>query len=147
MSLKFQPLQAKAALVHEDIEKLTSLLKVLCSYIPSKLHISKEKFYHALLIVTFQACGVKTLAERETADGSIDLILELPKILYIVEIKFNRSAKSALKQIEEKKYFQPFLQEKKTIRLLGIGFVCKTQKQTHKTAHFTITTESGLWSS
>ncbi|MBS0628237.1 MAG: PD-(D/E)XK nuclease domain-containing protein, partial [Verrucomicrobia bacterium] len=77
-----------------------------------------------------------------TADGSIDLVLELSKILYIVEIKFNKSAKIALDQIENKKYYQPFLQSKKPIRLLEINFTRKTQKQTRKQSHFTITLES-----
>ncbi|MES2199336.1 MAG: AAA family ATPase [Chlamydiota bacterium] len=131
------------ALACEDIEKITSLLKTLCSYVPSKLHIPKEKFYHALLITTFQSCGIRTLAEHATADGFIDLVLELPNLLYIVEIKFNKSANSALKQIEEKVYYQPFLQNKKPIRLLGINFTRTTQKG--KSSHFNVATESKLW--
>ena len=133
------------ALTEEDVEKILSLLKTLSSHIPSKLHISKEKFYHALLIATFQACGVKTLAEHATADGSIDLVLELPKLYYIVEIKFNKPIKCALTQIEEKEYFQPFLHSGKAIRLLGLTFLRKTQKQAGKAAHFTVTAESRPW--
>ena len=132
------------ALAHEDIEKIVSLLKTLCSYVPSKLHVSKEKFYHSLLIVTFQACGVKTLAEHATADGSIDLVLDLPKLLYIVEIKFNKSAKSALKQMEEKEYYLPYIRSGKVVRLLGLSFMRKTQKQAGRSSHFTITAESRL---
>ena len=126
------------ALAHEDVDQILSILKSLYSHIPSKLHIPKEKFYHALLIATFQAIGIKTLAEHSTADGSIDLVLELSHLLYVIEIKFNRSAKSALKQIEEKEYYRPFLQSKKPIRLLGIGFMRKTGKS----ARFTISVES-----
>ena len=133
------------ALAKEDIEKILSLLKTLCSHIPSKLHISKEKFYHALLIATFQACGVKMLAEHATADGFIDLVLELPKLFYVVEIKFNRSTKSALKQVEAKQYFQPFLHNGKAIRLLGLSFMRTTKKQADKSSHFTITAESRPW--
>ncbi len=132
------------ALIREDVEKVISLLKNLVSQVPAKLHIPREKFYHALLIVTFQACGVKTLAEHLTADGSIDLVLELPKLFYVIEIKFNKSAKSALKQIEEKEYYQPYLQRGKAIRLLGISFMRKTQKQAGRSSHFTITADSKL---
>lgn len=128
------------ALIHDDVEKITSLLKTLCSYVPSKLHIPQEKFYHALLIATFQSCGIKTLAEHATADGFIDLILELPKLLYIVEIKFNKSTMKALEQIEKKEYFQPFLQIGKPLRFLGINFMRKTQKG--KSSQFTVTVES-----
>ena len=38
------------ALTHADKEKICSLLKTLCSHIPSQLHIPSEKFYHALMI-------------------------------------------------------------------------------------------------
>ncbi len=85
------------------------------------------------------------MVESSTADGSIDLVLELSKLFYIVEIKFNKSAKNALKQIEEKEYYQPFLHSGKTVRLLGLGFARKTQKQAGKQSHFTITAESRLY--
>ena len=133
------------ALTEEDVEKILSLLKTLCSHVPAKLHVSKEKFYHALLVTTFQACGVRTLAEHATADGFIDLVLELPNLLYVVEIKLNKSAKNALKQVTEKEYFLPFLHSGKPIRLLGLNFIRKTQKQAGKQAHFTITAESRPW--
>ena len=129
------------ALIHEDIDKLKELLLALYSHIPSRLHISKEHFYHALLLATFQSCGVKTTAEKATADGAIDLVLELSSIIYLIEIKLNKSAKIALQQIEEKQYFLPFLQERKNIRLLGIGLHRKTQKQTKK-PFFSLTLES-----
>ena len=66
-------------LTSEDIPKITSLLETLCSHVPSKLHVPEEKFYHSLLLVMFQACGVQALAEHATADGFIDLVLELSK--------------------------------------------------------------------
>jgi hypothetical protein len=132
------------ALTLEDVPEIILLLKQLCSHIPSKLHVSKEKFYHSLLIVAFQACGVKALAEKATADGSMDLVLELPRLIYVVEVKFNRSAKNALKQIEEKEYYRPFIRTGKKIRLLGISFTRKTGKKPGKTSHFTVTIESKL---
>ena len=133
------------ALTKEDTPKIESLFNTLCSHIPSILHISREEFYHALLITTFQACGVKTLAEHATADGFIDLVLELPKLYYIVEVKFNESTKKALEQIEDKEYYQPFIRSGKKIRLLGVNFHRTTQKQVGKEAHFTVTVESKLY--
>lgn len=134
------------ALTREDVPLIQDTLNALCSHIPSMLHIPKEEFYHALLITTFQACGVRTLAEHATADGFIDLVLELPKLYYIVEVKFNKSTKKALEQIEEKEYYQPFILTDKKIRLLGINFYRTTQSQAGEKAHFTITVESRLYS-
>ncbi len=133
------------ALTKEDVLTIESLFNTLCSHIPSTLHISREEFYHALLITTFQACGVKTLAEHATADGFIDLVLELPKLYYIVEVKFNESTEKALKQIDQKEYYQPFIHSGKKIRLLGINFHRTTQKEMGKEAHFTVTVESRLY--
>ena len=96
------------------------------------------------MITTFQACGVRTLAEHATADGFIDLVLEFSKMYYIVEVKFNESTKKALEQIDQKEYYQPFLHSGKKIRLLGINFHRTTQKQVGKEAHFTVTIESRL---
>lgn len=90
---------------------------------------------------------MKTLAEHATADGFIDLVLELPKLYYIVEVKFNKSTKKALEQIDEKKYFQPFLTSGKKIRLLGINFHRTTQKQAGKKAHFKVAVDSSLYNS
>ena len=75
------------------------------------------------MIIAFQACGVKTLAEHATADGYIDLVLE---------------------QIEDKEYYQPFIHSGKKIRLLGINFYRTTQTEAGKKAHFTVTVESRL---
>ncbi|MBS0626920.1 MAG: AAA family ATPase [Verrucomicrobia bacterium] len=133
------------ALTDQNTDQILHLLNTLCSHIPSILHIPREEFYHALLITMFQASGVKTLAEHATADGFIDLVLELPKLYYIVEVKFNESTKKALEQVEAKEYYKPFLLSGKTIRLLGINFHRTTQKQEGKKAHFSVTVESRLY--
>jgi hypothetical protein len=90
--------------------------------------------------MAFQSCGVRTLAEQATADGFIDLVLELSSVFYIIEIKFNRSAKSAVKQIEDKKSYELFLQKGKAIRFLGLGFTRTAQKG--KSSQFTLAAES-----
>ena len=116
------------AITKEEISKITNLFNILCSHIPSILHIPQEKFYYSLPITTSRACGVRTLAEHATVDGFIDRVLELPKMYYIVEVKFNESTKKALEQIENKEYYQPFIHSGKKIRLLGINFHKTTQK-------------------
>ncbi len=41
---------------------------------------------------------------------------------YVFEIKFNGTADSALKQIEERKYYEKFLLQNRKIVLVGISF-------------------------
>ena len=95
----------------------------------------------------FQACGVRSVAELATADGFIDLVLELPKLYYIVEVKFNRSTQKALEQIDKKEYYLPFLHSGKKVRLLGIDFHRTTQEEAGTEAHFNVTVESLLYTS
>ena len=128
------------ALNHEDVEKVVFCLQSLFSHIPARLHIQEERFYHSLLQVAFEACGLKILSEHPFSQGCIDLILELPSLFYVIEVKFNRSAQEALVQIEENKYYEPFLSEEKNIRLLGLDFKKETSKQGK--SQFVITFES-----
>ena len=74
------------ALTEENMEKLISLLKTLCSHVPSKLHISKEKFYHALLILC--AANIALQGGVKSADDVVAFFLvrvESAALLYTVE--------------------------------------------------------------
>ena len=52
----------------------------------------------------------------------------MPKVIYVAEIKFNDKAENALKQIEELHYYKNFIDQGKTIILLGITF----KREPHK---------------
>ncbi len=59
-------------------------------------------FFHAM-------DGAHINAERETANGRIDAIVETKENVYIFEFKYNRSAEDAFNQILEKGYHLPYL--------------------------------------
>lgn len=111
-----------AALLKEDMEELVRCLSTLLSHIPYLLHMEEERYYHSLLQTIFYASGIDAQSERLTNSGRMDLILELPKLLYIVELKIGKSAKEALRQIETKKYYEPFLSKNKPILCVGLSF-------------------------
>jgi hypothetical protein len=92
-----------------------------------------EKFYHALLQILFDAAGLRTLSEHSISHGRIDMIVEVPTCIYVIEVKLNQSAESALAQIEERKYYEAFLSYKKPIVLLGLAFQ-RTPKKFEVTA-------------
>ena len=66
--------------------------------------------------------GIKAQSEYSTADGRIDLVLELSSRLYVIEIKFNKPAAVALAQIELRGYHEKFLLQHKPVTLLGLSF-------------------------
>lgn len=112
----------RTALNNVDMEEVISLLKQLFAHVPYQLQVKKEKDYHALLQMAFISSGIKAQSEYLTAHGRIDMVLDLPKIMYVIEIKLNQPAEMALKQIEDKRYWEQFLKNGKQILLLGLSF-------------------------
>jgi len=112
----------RVALNNCALDKAITLLQQLFAHVPYQLHMPEEKFYHALLQMVCTASGMNAQSEYSTDHGRIDVVLDLPNVLYVAEIKFNKSAKEALAQIEEHRYYERFLSCSKPIMLLGISF-------------------------
>lgn len=137
----FEQLMAQMgkALVHEDMPVLMECFQKIFTKIPYPLYDkTPEKLYHAVLQALFVACGITTHAEYSTHLGRADIILELPMITYVFELKVNVSAEKALKQIEEQKYYEPFLSESKHIYAVGLSFLRK-KASSKKPGQFSIT--------
>jgi len=114
-----------SAFNNHDIDEIISLLKQLFAHVPYQLHTSQEKFYHALVMMVCVGAGIKAQAEYSTSHGRIDLMVDMPQFLYIIEIKFNQQATVALQQIEERRYYERFIQSNKPTILLGLSFMRK----------------------
>ena len=68
-----------------------------------------------------------TTVEKDTADGRIDMVLEMPDVIYIIELKLDHTAKEALQQIQSKRYWLPYQRSNKKILLVGINFSTQTR--------------------
>jgi hypothetical protein len=64
----------------------------------------------------------RVAAEVSTNIGIIDMVIDLPAEIWIMEFKINASADSALAQIHEKKYYEKYLHLGKPIKLIGVEF-------------------------
>ncbi|MCB1115871.1 MAG: PD-(D/E)XK nuclease domain-containing protein, partial [Chlamydiia bacterium] len=83
---------------------------------------AKERTYQGMLLAMLYGMGFDPLSERSTNRGRIDVVLEIPKTTYILELKLNDTADNALKQIYEKEYFKPYLNRGKHIVIVGANF-------------------------
>jgi hypothetical protein len=110
------------AFENKNIEEVVSLLYQLFAHVPYQLYSKEEKYYHSLFMMICIGAGIKAQSEYSTNLGRIDLILEFPQTMYVIEVKFNDSAEHALKQIEERRYYERFIEQKKEIILLGLAF-------------------------
>jgi len=127
-------LALRDALIDENIPLFVKKFQSFLSAIPGRLHIPKEAYYHSLVYLMLRVVGCQILLEKETDKGRIDAVLEFPDKYYIIEFKFATNArikqvttlsKRAIKQIKDKKYYEPYLASGKRILLLGIGFLSK----------------------
>lgn len=57
----------------------------------------------------------------------MDVIIQTPNYIYIIECKLDGSTEEALQQIEAKNYAAPFAMDKRKVITLGINFFNKTR--------------------
>lgn len=129
-----EAIELRHALRDERTADFIVRLQSFLADIPSRLHISKEAYYHSLVYMMLRLTGVQLLLEKETDKGRIDAVLEFPDKVYIIEFKFGQSgriknvktlSRQALQQIEKKKYYEPYLAGGKKIILFGTGLLDK----------------------
>lgn len=114
--------QLRAALAHCNLEVALALIQQLFANIAYREHLVDEKFYHGLLQMACKVAGIKSQSEYATSHGSIDLVLTLPDVVYIVELKLNQTAEAALEQILTKRYYEPLIGAAPTLILWGLNF-------------------------
>ncbi len=119
-----------AALRGGDVEKAMLQFKSVLASIPFMKGdkniladaAKTEAHYHTIFYFFFRMLSHEVYAEVRNAIGATDVIIKTPKYIYVVEIKIDSSAVSALKQIEEKGYATPYLADGRQIIKLGINF-------------------------
>ncbi len=120
--------QLETALKNNNIPAFCATLQQLFANIPYQLHSSEEKYYHSLFQFLGSLLSLDIQSEISTDKGRIDLVITTKKYIYIFEIKFNVSAKIALEQIDDRRYFERYINKKKKIVLVGISFNRDKQK-------------------
>ena len=94
---------------------------------PYELVRDLELHYQNVLFIVYKLLGFYVQAEYHTSNGRIDMVLKTNTYIYVMEFKFDGTAEEALKQIEEKKYTAPFLNDSRQLIKIGINFSSKTR--------------------
>ncbi len=118
------------ALQQQNLEEFISQIKTVFAAIPYQLYTNSdaESLYHAVLQSLFVAMGLRSHAEYSVNQGRADIILELSSVIYVFEIKVNETSEIALRQIETRKYYEPFLHCGKPVCAVGLGFTRRKSK-------------------
>ena len=113
----------KRSLDANDMPRLMGLIDTLFSTIPYQIFNEKqEKFFNAVLHLTFQGLGLLTQSEVSTSKGRVDTVVYSKSNIYIIEIKLDGSADSAMTQIRDQRYGDAFLNQAKEVIAVGINF-------------------------
>ena len=89
-----------------------------------------ELYFQNTLWALFKLLGLYVDVERHTTDGRMDILVQTPQFVYIMELKIDQSADVALQQIEEKQYAKPFEGDGRTIYKVGVNFSSETRRMT-----------------
>ena len=81
-----------------------------------------EQFYQANLYNLLVAAGAHVHAEQQTATGRMDISMKMQDAIYILELKYNKSADKAIGQIKEKDYAVAFVADPRPVYAVGLNF-------------------------
>ena len=111
------------SLVEGRLEKFFTLLEGVYASIdyPSK-DPGEYDFAIVLKTLAYVYDPVVAMGEVHTSQGRADMVVRLEGVIYLFEFKVDKSAEEALRQIEEKQYWQRFVPEEKPIHLVGVSF-------------------------
>ena len=108
-------------------EKMMTTLKAFFAGIPYDLKMENENNFQNAIFVLVSLIGANAKAEDRTSDGRIDLTIETPKYVYIIELKYDSSSQAAIDQINEKQYARKYLIDNRKVFKIGANFSSKTR--------------------
>ncbi len=125
-------LRLRKAFAERDLNTVIDIINASLAAVPYQLWAKQsEAMVHAILHTTFTVLGVYTRSEVSTARGRADIVVEVPKYIYVIELKLVRdsgagasltSAAEALAQIEARGYAKPYIDDGREIIRVGIAF-------------------------
>jgi hypothetical protein len=112
------------ALREGDIEGMVRIINALFASMPYDLWPQQqtERFFHAIIHLTFDLLGTYIRSEVHTANGRCDALVETADRIYALEFKLDKSAAEALQQIFDKGYLQPYADSPKQRVAVGMNF-------------------------
>ena len=80
-----------------------------------------EQLYQSLIYAALLAVGADLQAEDQTSDGRMDIALKLSDAIYILELKYDKTAEEASDQIIAKDYAVRFAADRRPVYAVGMN--------------------------
>ena len=82
---------------------------------------ANEQLYQSLIYAALIGFGADVQAEEQTSDGRMDIVLKMPDAVYIIELKYGKTAEEAVEQIMSKDYAVRFAHDSRPIVAVGMN--------------------------
>ncbi len=116
-----------------DMDEALELLKTFLETVPYCDNTQYEGHYQQMLYVIFALLtDYRIQVEQRTAKGRTDITLETQDHVFVMELKFDKTAEEALDQINAHHYADAFRMSGKEIVKVGINFSVKEERNITK---------------
>ena len=110
------------AIVKDDMDGALRLLQEFLSTVPYCDNTNYEGHYQQLFYIIFSLFGMYVDVEVRTPRGRVDVVMRTATVLYVIELKLDKSADAAMAQINLKQYPERFALSGLPIVKVGINF-------------------------
>ena len=86
-----------------------------------------EKYFQNTFYLIFQLLGFNVVVEQATSQGRMDITIQTKDYIYIIELKLDKTAEEALRQIKDNHYARPFQTDGRKLYLIGVNFSSETR--------------------
>jgi hypothetical protein len=108
---------------------LRDAMNLVFAHIPYDLWIKEsEKYYHLIIHLTFTLLGVNIESQVHTKNGRADVIVVFENNVYCMEFKLDKSAESAIAQIDSRGFLDKYKGSQHTLHKIGINFSSAEKK-------------------
>lgn len=110
------------AVIADDMEQALTLMRAYLAGVSYRLSNKTERDVQTIFYLVFSLIGSFIKVEEESAHGRADVVITLPSVVYVMELKFDGSADAALRQIDEKGYLIPYTADGKRLVKVGVNY-------------------------
>lgn len=105
------------------IEEFVELIRRWYAGIPYSItdKNQNEQLYQSLIYAALMGFGADVEAESQTSDGRMDIALKMPDTIYIIELKYGKTADEAINQILGKDYAVRFAADSRPVVAVGLN--------------------------